>query len=290
MDVDEVLYDVVREEAQPAVLSWYLADDTSGHVGAEQLRSLTEAIHDVDPSRITVQADGVGAPPAGSPAGAPSRYNPYVASTDGFLPELYPIRDDTDNGVPQIITDMQATTKDIAAGGSPRTIWSIIQYFQGWGWPRYPTREELWAMSYLSIIHGAHGITWYTYGGWGENHGVTDNPEVWGNICALAGELSKLQDILTERTGPQPEPAEVLEGPAQDAQGHPSISLLMKEHQGKHYLLAANSSRARVEARLKLPAGPGIALTLPFEGRTVTGTPDGLKDTFGPYAVHVYEW
>lgn len=282
LDPETVLWDVCREESQPALLSWYLADDTASHVGSEDLRSLSEAIHDADPAHPTVQADGVG-------AASGSRYAAFVNSTDGFLPELYPIRDDTDRGVPQIITDMKTVCKDLdRAGTRQRTIWAIVQYFQGWGWPRFPTREELWAMSYLSIIHGANGITWYTYGGSGNNHGVTDNPEVWGNICALAGELSKLQEVLVAPPCAQPPVPEVTDGPAQDALGYPSISILLKQHQGKWYLLAANSSKAAVTARFSCAAGKQVSL--PQESRRITADARGFTDSFGPYGVHVYTW
>ncbi len=282
MDVDTVLWDVAREEGQPALLAWYLADDTASHVGAEELRTVSEAIHDIDPAHITVQADGVGAPPV-------SRYTNYVSSTDGFLPELYPIRDDSDRGVPSIIADMTTIQADLeAAGTRQRTIWPIVQYFQGWGWPRYPTKEELWAMSYLSIIHGGNGITWYTYGGHGDDHGVTDYPEQWQNICELAGELSRLEEVLVERTGPQPPAPAVLAGPESDALGYPSISVLLKEHAGKTYLLAANSARAEVSARFPLAAGKSISV--PFEGRQLVADETGFQDVFGPYGVHVYVW
>ena len=281
-DTDAVLWDVVREEGQPALLAWYLADDTASHVGFGELQTLTDSIHDVDPAHLTVQADGVGGPPR-------SRYTNYVDSTDGFLPELYPIRDDGNRGVPQIITDMETVRADLAKSGARgKTIWAIVQYFQGWGWPRYPTRAELWAMSYLSLIHGANGITWYTYGGWGDNHGVTDTPETWQTICNLAGELSQLQDLLTERTGPQPPAPEIVAGAKEDALGHPSISMLLKDHAGKRYLIAANSADARVTARFTV--GPVTQVSLPFEKRELTGANGGFADTFGPYAVHVYVW
>ena len=281
-DVETVLWDVAREEGQPPLLAWYLADDTASHVGHEELRAVSEAIHDIDPAHITCQADGVGGPPV-------SRYTNYVNSTDAFLPELYPIRDDSDRGVPRIIADMQTIQADLAqAGTKQKTIWAIVQYFQGWGWPRYPTKEELWAMSYLSIIHGTHGITWYTYGGWGDNHGVTDYPEQWQNICALATELSQLQEVFVERTGPQPPPPEIVKGPEQDALGHPSISILLKQHAGKSYLLAANSAGAEVAARLR--AGGGAKIALPFEDREIVADEQGFQDVFGPYAVHVYMW
>jgi len=281
-DVDPVLWDVVREEGQPALLAWYLADDTASHVGPDELRRVSEAIHDVDPAHITVQADATGAPPR-------SRYRRYVESTDGFLPELYPIRNDTDQCVPRVIADMKTIQADLAkAAARPKTVWAIVQYFHGWGWPRYPTREELWAMSYLSIIHGAHGITWYTYGGWGENHGVTDYPDKWENICRLAGELSQLQDALCERMGPQPPAPVIVRGPTEDALGYPSISILLKRHKGRRHLLAANSARAEVAVHFRL--GGADRITLPFEGRELTGDGRGFTDTFEPYGVHVYVW
>jgi len=281
-DVDRVLDDVVQEEAEPALLAWYLADDTASHVGPADLSEITGAIHDIDPAHITVQADGVGSPPT-------SRYAGFVNATDGFLPELYPIRDDSDQGVPRIIADMETVRADLAKSGARgRTIWPIIQYFQGWGWPRYPTREELWAMSYLSIIYGANGITWYTYGGWGDNHGVTDSPEVWKNICDLGSEISRLQDVLVEPTGPQPAAPQTVAGPLKDGLGYPSLNVLLKQHAGKRYLLAANSARAEVTARFALAAGERV--TLPFENREITADAAGFQDTFGPYGVHVYVW
>ena len=282
-EINRVLSDVVREESQPALLAWYLADDTASHIGEDQLLAISEAIHDIDPAHITVQADGVGSPPS-------SRYTAYVRSTDAFLPEIYPIREDEgQKGVPQVIADMKAIAEDLKRAGAPKkTIWPIIQDFEGWGWPRFPTRAELWAMSYLAIIHGAHGITWYTYGGQGKNHGVTHTPETWRDICALASELSQLQAVLVERTPVQYTPPRILSGPEKDALGYPTISVLTKEFSGQTYLFAANSSAADVTARFPIPAAKRIEL--PFEHRQIQAENDGFADSFGPYAVHVYVW
>ena len=41
-------------------------------------------------------------------------------------------------------------------------------------------------MTYLAIIHGAKGMTYYTYGGTGENHGVTHDPQVWAALKRLS--------------------------------------------------------------------------------------------------------
>jgi hypothetical protein len=57
MDTRVVLEDVARERSHPAVLAWYLADDTCAHVMPRQLTALTEAVRAIDPDHITVQAD-----------------------------------------------------------------------------------------------------------------------------------------------------------------------------------------------------------------------------------------
>lgn len=277
-DAQAVLEDVARERAHPAVLAWYLADDTASHVMPRQLADLTEAIRSIDPDHITVQADGVGKPPL-------SNYSSFVGATDGFLPELYPIRGDDD--VPKIITDMQTLRADIQAAGSPvKTVWPIIQYFEGWGWPRFPTAGELRAMSFLALIHGANGITWYTYGGHGKNHGATHTPETWRAMCAVAREISGLQDVLLAETGDAPQAA-VLAGPQRDSEGHPALSVLEKRYQGKRYLLCANSAKAEIKAALTLPGAKQV--TDRSEPARALGFAQGvLTDTFPPYGVRVY--
>ena len=88
-DPQNAVRTVIEECRQPALLAWYLADDTASHISADELRRVHRAIRDVDPFHVTVQADGVF---AGGPR--PSRYTDYVDSTDAFLPEIYPIRSD----------------------------------------------------------------------------------------------------------------------------------------------------------------------------------------------------
>ena len=93
--------------------------------------------------------------------------------------------------------------------------------------------------------------------------------------------------MLVERTGPQPPVPVILSGPEKDALGFPSISVLVKEHDGKKWLLAANSVNAEVSAQVVVAGANRV--TLPFEKREITPDENGFKDTFAPYGVHVYE-
>ena len=284
------LIDVGRHH--PSIIAWYLGDDTASHIPPELEADYDEAVKAVDPTRITVQADPIG----GGTPGSISRYADYVTATDGFLPEIYPVRgaagDPSDaTCVAQTIRDMKQVAADVRryGKGTPRTCWAIIQYFKGWtGWKHFPTREQLFAMTYAAVIHGAHGVTWYTYGGFKQNEGVTSTPERWRNICDLAGQLAELAPVLEERTPPQPPVPAVTSGPKADPFGGPSVTCLLKRHDGWNYLFAVNASTETVSA--ELPADGATTAEVLYEKRACAAQNGRFADSFTPFAVHIYRW
>ena len=287
---DKRLIEVGRHH--PSIIAWYLGDDTADHIPPELEADYDEAVKAVDPTRISVQADPIG----GSPGGV-SRYADYVTATDGFMPEIYPVRnaagDPTDaTCVAQTIRDMKQVAEDVRryGNGTPRTCWAIIQYFKGWsGWKHFPSREQLFAMTFAAVIHGAHGVTWYTYGGFGDNEGVTSTPERWRNICDLAGRLAELSPVLEERTPPQPPAPTVVSGPKSDPLGGgPSVTCLLKRHGGLTYLFAVNATTEPVSA--ELPADGATTVEVLHENRNCAAKNGRLADSFAPFAVHVYRW
>ncbi|MBP5639969.1 MAG: hypothetical protein J6X55_10855 [Victivallales bacterium] len=278
----------------PAIIAWYIGDDTSDNTKPNQLQDRHDALKSIDDHRITTQADHVGA------AKASSDYSGYVRGSDNFLPEIYPIRVDTDEDratcVPKVIRDMDTCKADVERCGiyHPASVWPIIQYFQGWtGWKRFPEEHEIRAMSFASIIHGATGITWYTYGGYHDpkknttNYGMTSTPERWRVITTITRQLRELEPVLVERTpADQPKPV-VISGAKLDAYGNPSITCLLKRHEGETYILAVNSTLDTVEAGIPVPAVNGG--TVMFEDRAASITDGVLTDTFKPYDVHIFK-
>ena len=286
---DGRLIDIGRHN--PNIIAWYLGDDTSDHILPELEADYNEAVKAVDPTRLTVQAD-----PILSSSGGLSRYADYVTATDGLLPEIYPVRnaegDSTDKTcVAVTIRDMKQFHEDVRlhGDGKPRTCWAIIQYFKGWsGWLHFPTREQLFATTFAAVIHGAHGVTWYTYGGFDKNEGVTSTPERWKNICDLATRLSALSPVLVERTPAQPPTPVILSGPKTDPLGGPSVTCLLKRHAGWNYLFAVNAAPEPVSAAL---AAEGAEKAGVFcEDRTCAATDGRITDDFAPFAVHIYRW
>ena len=286
----------------PDIIAWYLGDDTSDYTYPARFIDLYDASHAVDGSRLTCQADGTG------PHKKVSQYRDFVLGSDIFMPEIYPCQrqtdTDRDKSVAQIIQEMETCRYDIAVSGTqrPRALWPIIQYFfftvgndPKRGWLRFPDKNEVRAMSYAAIIHGGHGLICYFYGRQPFNgekvgaFGITSTPERWQIMSDLTKEFQQLSDVLVSRTPEnQPETPQVISGPLQDYYGRPSITCLLKKHNGKNYLLAVNATRKEVTVRFRLPEmKQGKVL---FENRSVAAQKGILTDKFKPFDVHVYEF
>ena len=262
---DEKFLSVGRHD--PSILAWYLGDDTATHITPQELKAYNAAVKAVDPFRLTCQADGLHAE---LPV---SRYAAYVRWTDVFMPEIYPVRngegDVSDRTcVASVIRDMKRCVEDMRrfGDGRPHGLWPIIQYFKGWGdWGHFPTREQLFAMTWASLIHGANGITWYTYGGRTDpakglhNAGVTSTPERWKAISDLATQIRHWSPVLLERTPREQPMVTIVEGPAQDPLGlGPSVTALMKRHEGRSHIFAVNASPEPVTARIAISGSDTI--------------------------------
>lgn len=294
---DERLLDVERHS--PAILAWYVGDDTAMYFTPEELRDRSDSLRAVDPTRLSTQADVVAAPEV-------SNYLFYADGTDAFLPEIYPFRRDEpewgERSVAATLRDMRICRRDAAlAGDGPKAIWPILQSFKGWGWTRFPTFRELNATSFAALAAGANGIVWYTYGDQVEpernlpNYGSCAKPEVWGNLTTVSKRIASLQTVLVERTRPELQPSTtVLNGPELDPLGGPSVVSLLKVSDGEITVIAVNASPKPVEVRFDFsataPDGQISVERLFEDGATATLDGGFLVDRFEGFDVRVYRW
>lgn len=285
-DRSRIARSLIPDRLNPAMLAWYSGDDTAVYNTPNQLKERAELVAAIAPHLITAQADNV----LGREG---SRYRPFVRATEAFLPEIYPVREnskkDAEVCVACVIRDMKQCFADIRAEkAAPRTVWPILQYFQGWKtWKRFPTPLELRAMSYAAIIQGAHGIVWYTYGGYADNQGVTSTPDRWKTMSALSRELNNLLPVLQERASKQQPAVKIQEGPVKDPLGNGSISVLAKDHGGKTYLFCVNSTLSKVRAELSIPGAKVVRNV--FSGNPVKVVNGSIIEEFEPYGVRVFE-
>ncbi len=295
---DERFVDVERHCS--SIIAWYLGDDTSYNTKPSELYDYFDSCKAVDPTRLTVQADPID---AGKDI---SNYRPYVKGTDAFLPEIYPVRKEGVEGgthcVAQTVKDVKRSFSDASeADDGPKAIWPIIQYFQGWGWERFPTYQELRAMSFAALAAGANGITWYTYGGFVDpgkkmfNYGVTTTPERWNNISTIATQINELSPVLLQLTDPFLQPkVTILNGSKLDPEGNDSITCLLKRYEGKTYLFAVNSSPKAVDVRFDFPSESDCSALEVLYDEKDNASPSFengvLREQFEGFGVRIYRW
>ena len=273
------------------VLAWYIGDDTSAKISPGQLLDRDEAVKMLDASRITCQADAVGA------NAAKSNYQEYVNYADVFMPEIYPVNGHKDElFVAEVRRDMERCWADIrnyGDGKRPRGVWPILQCFHGKSWKRYPTAQEMYAMSFAALVHGGNGIIWYKYGGEiGEKgasySGMFRTPEDWCAMTNITRRIAMMAPVLTEPTPSQPSPPEIVSGPKLDAFGLPSVTMLMKFHRDACYVFAVNAMNEKVRARFRLGVAKTAKVSVVWERREIEMSGGVFDDDFEPFGVHVY--
>ena len=193
------------------------------------------------------------------------------------------------------IRDMKRIQDDIQryGKGAVKCCIPVLQAFKGWKlWKRFPTRTELLATTFAAIIHGAHGIVFYTYGGLYRakddqfNQGITSSEERWNMMSELCNWIKELKPVLTARKGVQPK-VDIFSGPEKDVYGNPSVTCLLKRTDGRAYLMAVNAAAQPVRALFHLDdVGPRAEVM--HEDREVRCIGGLLVDDFAPFAVHVY--
>lgn len=288
---------IPEERNRSNVLAWYLADDTSRHWTVDQLRMRDGFCKALDGVHPTAQADSLG-------SGGRSRYADYIDCTDIFLPELYTVcsQEPIGNEVTFVGSQMKTIFRELKEAGSPvKSVWVLLQHFSGWGgWPRYPTRVEQRAMSYLAIIRGAHGLMWYTYGdSLKENpknngYGAAHTPETWADLAYVTRELASIQDDLAAPNVRRQPAVKIVSGPKTDIFGDPSVSALLKDNEGDRLLIAVNTAAQPVKAKIALH-DVRKAVVLFEDARSLPTEEDGygthifaFTDDFKPNEVHVY--
>lgn len=148
-------------------------------------------------------------------------------------------------------------------------------------------------MSFAALVHGAKGITWYTYGGFVEpekkafNYGVASSAEAWNATTNLTRRIAGLVPVLLAPDVPQPPVPVVTKGAATDPLGRPSVTMLLKRCGVSAWVLAVNASKEAVSVRIDTRLGAATADVL-WEDRRLAVRGGCFEDDFEPFGVHVY--
>jgi len=123
--------------------------------------------------------------------------------------------------------------------GTNREVWSIIQAFGGksaarHGWPAFPSYAQMRNLTFLSLLHGAKGVFYYTY-----SH-VKKDPARWQNLKTIGNQIRDIEAWLTAPGAFTPLAVHVDSRFTVDANGNPAVHVGTKTVNGKTLVLAVN--------------------------------------------------
>jgi hypothetical protein len=292
-DPNHVSSSITSLAASPALLSWYIADEPEISPNIpEALLPLVKKLNHLDPVHPTCVA-----------MNRAWLVSNYQMVNNLFFMDEYPFP----NMPLTWFTESLDQARNII--GSQR-LWSVVQAFGGpkyqdSGWPRFPTYQEIRALTYLSIIHGATGILYYCY------PGAFANKDDWNNLTRVISELNFLYPWLTK-----PNCTQGKNGAAQgknsstaqgkndydltdlklsmlspykaDAEGNPAIHFALKKVDDRLLLLAVNTLDHSVEMSIDGLPQKHRLLNVLFENRTIVVKEGNLQDEFDPFETHIY--
>lgn len=231
INTKQIARDVKRVGNNPTVPAWYLWDEPDlNKLAPDDYRALAKNLRAQDHTR-----------PIYLTVWAPSRYEDYVDACDIFAPNPYPIQhlEAAENRL-RIVS----RTVDLArAAADNRPVWAILQTF--WAephWPRNPTPEELRAMVFLALNHGADGIIYFSYKS--GDRPLTQHHSLFAEIKRINGQIHALRGALLKR----PVPREAIEDKLHATFTDAGIDYSVRRFGGATLFIAVNPDPVAVTA------------------------------------------
>lgn len=254
------------------LLGYYIEDEPEGRsVPPKKMQALKESLKRDHPGVLTAVA-----------MLRPQMVEPYRDSADIFMLDPYP--------VPHMPMTWMSDTLEEAARHVPRErLWAVIQAFGGGkyvkdGWPRRPTFVEMRCLTYLALVHGAHGIFYFSY------PEVKADTTSWEALKKIVEELRQLRTWLVAPAAPHSLRLLITSPFKVDANGRPAIHFGQKKQGAENLLILVNVIDRPVSFYLK-----GFPPQLPWLSEVITQQKsvvlDGnIREELGPYEARIYSY
>jgi len=180
--------------------------------------------------------------------------------------DRYPIGSTPPNEIYTVEKVVEYMEKEAAPRRMP--VWIILQSV---GHRRNPTAAELNFMTYIAIIRGASGITYWA--------GIPRPRGTWNRMKELSREIEALTPILFS----------VEPTPQIKIRPEPTVTAITRQHDGATYVIALNRSSSPCSADIFVDTPDKLSTcSVLFESREVPVVSNKISDRFGPFERHVY--
>ena len=233
--------------SHPALLAWYVIDETPV-IAVGNRRALQSMYEKVDPDHPTFAV-----------LAEPFNAEAFMGAFDIISADPYPIgyrRQPISICHTYPIESRRRTY-------STRPVWQVPQAF-AWDWcakrgnpdkDRYPTYEELRAMSWLGIAGGANGLLWYSAHQIFKNSPESDLETNWESLVKVASEIRSHEKTLLSA-----------QKPPKVSVSNPTVAVRAFKDGAQVWLLCVNSTLAKAVGEVEVEGFGKMPVALPSLG------------------------
>jgi hypothetical protein len=283
--------DPLRDDAEPNLLAFTGPDEPeiTGHapdaIAAESLGLKSSApskpyLINLAGSSVlsgTPPADGVSCRGAGVSAGDTACIERYIGAADWISHDIYPVN------TRQPIAAIGETLDRLRQWSGTRPQLAYIEATDLWADGVGPSADQIRGEIWHAIIHGARGLSYFVV----DVAAPTTTPDavpqhLVAEMTAQNGRITRLAPVLQAPIDP----------PGVGVTVDPPLEATWRQVDGRTYLIVLNQSAGAVAGARVGVLGAVLppAVEVREESRTLPTSADGFTDSFGPYAVHVYEF
>ncbi|MEN8137206.1 MAG: T9SS type A sorting domain-containing protein [Bacteroidota bacterium] len=149
-----------------------------------------------------------------------------------------------------------------------------------------PTPSEIRTEIWMSIIHGARGVVYFSHswvGGTTNEDALLDNTEIANGIKDINAEITSLASVINS-----PNESFVQAKLVYNPDFYGTIDYVCKSFEDDHYVFAVEMSNKKKKVEFFVPSGV-TSVEVINEDRTIEVVDGKFKDTFEAYDTHLYK-
>lgn len=206
----------------------------------------------------------------------------YLDAADFFLLDQYP--------VPHMPMTWLSDSMDRAARDVGRSrMAAVVQAFggrkwSGWGWPRMPQWHEMDCLAFLSVVHGARGVFFFSF----SEAGATQ--EGVESLKKVTDRLHLLQPWLSVENLPDAPEVSMVSSYRADPGGRPAIRCCLRRTGQECLVIAVNTIGTFVEGMIAVEGPRPTLYREVFSGEDHAAEEGRLRARLGPYEVKAFSF
>jgi hypothetical protein len=214
----------------------------------------------------------------------PEDYPQYIKGCDIASFDIYPAVHDSPEVAGKLEFVGHGVERLVGWAGDAKSVWNCIECTHIENARTKATPQQVRAEVWMSLIHGSRGLIYFVhqFQPTFKEAALLEDPEMVSAITKINHQIRVLAPVLNSRNISR-------QVHIKSSAGTQPIKWMLKQYDGSIYLFAVNMTRESIDGEFEIAGLPDVAfIDVLGEERRLSAQSSGFRDTFAPYAVHLY--